>query len=146
MVWFRAARVRWWLASVALVVIVEGCGRRGPVGACARITGTWNGIDAVADGGQDPSALEVAANVVRNERWRITRVTDTGMQRERVSQVNGHVVGEAMYVREDGPSRCVVDLTTASGPRPMVFVPRADGTLEVRANDGWYTQRLRRAH
>lgn len=118
----------------------------GAADPCTRTHGTWvgHGVLMQDDAGRDPDAVRIASEVVRAERWRITGVTPLAMQRERAGLAGGRVVGEAMYLRRNGDGRCEVELATAIGPRAVVLTPRADGTLVVRTQGGWYDAVYRR--
>ena len=107
----------------------------------------WQGEGLVIEGdaGRDPDAVRVVTEMLRSERWRITRVTPNAMQRERQGMIGGAPVGEAMYLRENAAGRCVVELQTPrSGARTITLTPHADGTLDVYQQGGWYTARYRR--
>lgn len=135
------------LPFLLLLGTVSACRRPSGGGqACGRIIGVWRGEGIRADAGADPEAVRVMTEVMRGERWRITKVTPTGLQRERVPAYGGRPIGEAMYVREDSPTRCVVELRVrGGGTRTMTFEPHGDGTMAVHTQGGWFTMVFRSA-
>ena len=138
----NAARAGRMALALAALAIAPACTKsRGGDGPCARIVGTWQGVRAVADPGRDPNAVAVMDEVVRNERWRITRVTPAGFQRERRAHRGGRPVGDAMYVHQERAGLCVMRL---ADQRTVRFELQRDGTLSVRAADGWFASVFRR--
>jgi hypothetical protein len=116
-------------------------------GACARIVGSWQGDGIAADGGQDPEALRVVDEVMREERWRISRVLPNALQRERVGAAGGRAVGEAMYVTRETPTECAVEIRgDQQRTRAVRFTVRSDSQVDVDSSDSWYTLHLRRRH
>ena len=134
------------LAAVSLVA-ASGCSRGSGSsnGACQRIVGMWQGDGITANGGQDPEAIRVVNDVMREEQWRITRVTPTGLQRERMGAAGGRASAEAMYVTAESQTACAVEIRDRDQhTRTARFEVHADGHVDVTASDSWYTLRLRR--
>ena len=105
----------------------------------------WHGDGLQADPGTDPSAAGVVTEVVREERWRIIRVTSGAYQRERVGLLGGRPVAEPLYVLSDQGTRCVAEIRPPNGaPRRITMDLRPDGRLAVRTGEGWYTAFYRR--
>ena len=133
--------------TIVLVALASslGCSRPAtPTGVCDRLPGMWTGDGLEADGGQDPDALRVMTEVVRAEQWRLTRVLPTAMQRERVGASGGPLVGDALYIRENSATRCVVEITNPRGSRTMTMTPRPDGRLEAHTAGAWFNALYRR--
>jgi hypothetical protein len=115
-------------------------------GACSRLVGTWQGDGVVTDGGQDPEAVRVVDEVMREERWRITRVLPNAFQRERIGAA-GRAIGEAMFVTRESRDVCTLEIRgDRQRTRTVVFAVRSDSQLDVNSSDSWYTLRLRRLH
>lgn len=141
----RSKRARKALALCAwLAVIVTGC-ERGTRGPCSRVVGTWQGANIEPEPGRDPEAARVLRELLRDETWRITRVTSSGLQRERTDLAGGRPIAEPMFVREEAQGHCVVEVRGVRGARSIVtLTPRADGTLAARTEGNWYTAIYRR--
>jgi hypothetical protein len=111
-------------------------------GACSHIVGTWQGDGIAADGGQDPEALRVVAEAMREEQWRITRVLPNALQRERVG-AGGRARGEAMYVTREDRNVCAVEIRgEQQRTRSVQFTVRSETQLDVTSSDSWYTLHL----
>lgn len=134
------------LALVVMFSTLSACSRSSGSsgGACSRLVGTWQGDGVVTDGGQDPEAVRVVDEVMREERWRITRVLPNALQRERVGAA-GRAVGEAMYVTRETRDVCALEIRgERQRTRSVAFTVRSDSQADVNSSDSWYTLHLRR--
>lgn len=130
-----------WL--VAALCAGQGC-QRVPMTACDRLAGIWRGVRVEATPGSDPDAVRVMSEVVRAERWRITRISPSSMQRERANENYGRAPGDPLYVQSATGSVCNVELRTQDTHRRMTYTLLADGMLQVRGENNWMIQVFQR--
>lgn len=135
-----------YLPAATLAALALGACQRGAMGPCDRIVGNWRGVGVEATPGSDPDAVRVLSEVVRGERYRITRISPSSMQRERANEQYGRAPGDPLYIDREADGACYVTLRTRETQRRLTFAVGAGGNMTVRGESPWAVQVFQRSN